>query len=524
MTEVIKNVIDGMERRFKSFDVEWVYYLPESYKKITSTTIREYNNKNDEENSLSSFLLQFVKLNSSPDFLSNLSNIIYVLLEDKKGHEKEKEKEKKENIRPKILYLKNSLEEHKKKIDDFHLYQQDREIFYSLVTNFFDRFSNFKQTIGKHYKYITYEKEIRGGKERTVFNNRISNAWLKCWEILHSFPIVPYYLNRKYKVFCNAEFPGSFIFAIHHYLLTKRINFEYEWVANSLWPDKGTDEGEGGNEGNEIFGDRYGLYKKYKEKWLMDGKKYTGDVMDRQMLEYVKERCQHSIDLYTSDIGIYLDHSTFHLQEELETPLNLGQIVQGLSTLREGGTLICKMFMFFTPFNQSMLSMLNEMFTSFYITKPVTSRPGNSEIYIVGCDYKGYEKNREMINILEESLFDWKEERNKMWLRGGISPSFYLKLVYTAYLIYGQQIRFINENIELAKEMWKLVEKERKEKGHVEKERKKEEIYREMKNVICFENVWKTPFLKKIYERREKEVNNWYNNHSIDFLPLDKHL
>ena len=75
MTEVIKNVIDGMERRFKSFDVEWVYYLPESYKKITSTTIREYNNKNDEENSLSSFLLQFVKLNSSPDFLSNLSNI-----------------------------------------------------------------------------------------------------------------------------------------------------------------------------------------------------------------------------------------------------------------------------------------------------------------------------------------------------------------------------------------------------------------------------------------------------------------
>ena len=57
-------------------------------------------------------------------------------------------------------------------------------------------------------------------------------------------------------IFCNAELPGAFIYAIHHYIQTKT-NTTYDWCANSLLSDD-----------ISILGDEFGLFKRFPEKWF----------------------------------------------------------------------------------------------------------------------------------------------------------------------------------------------------------------------------------------------------------------
>jgi hypothetical protein len=272
----------------------------------------------------------------------------------------------------------------------------------------------------------------------------ITNAFLKCWEMINEFNLIPYNKSDDYTVFCNAEFPGAFIFAIHQYINTYTNNKKYKWFANSLWPgdDKGT-----------ILGDQFNLYKKYPGNWLMNGsKERDGNVLNPQMNDYIHEKLNNKVDLYTSDIGIGLDASNFNLQEELEANLNLGQVLAALLSLKKGGHMICKMFLFFTPFNISLLSLLNEIFEEFYISKPVTSRPANSEIYIIGKRYKGYSQN--LIDKLKYELYNWNQDSPNKTVYN-IKQEFYSRILYASYEIYQRQINFVNLTVKFADYFYK---------------------------------------------------------------------
>ena len=372
------------------------------------------------------------------------------------------------------LALKQLLNQQKDAIDLYHQYDKRKEVYYSKATKLYDRFSTYKMTMKPYY--------------------RISNAWLKCWEMIHAFSLIPDKCPHDFIVFCNAEFPGSFIFAIHHYIQTKSSIRKYQWVANSLWP------GERG-----ILKDEYGLYRKYRERWLMDGEKRSGDVMDPEMLRYLLTGFPypHLVDLYTSDIGIALQHGEFNDQEEMETPLNLGQIVQGLCTLRQGGSMVCKMFEFFSAFNVTLLSLLSGMFDKFYVTKPATSRPANSEIYLVGKGFHGYERHSDTIHVLaNDYLFRWTPEMNRkpIYLHGKeveVARDFYLRIVYASYEIYQRQIRFIQENIRLAEGL--------------------SQAYPDPK-MISVERLRTIPELWKEWEYREAILQDWIRAYPIPEL------
>lgn len=268
--------------------------------------------------------------------------------------------------------------------------------------------------------------------------------------MIQDFKLIPYDHSDNFRVFCNAEFPGAFIFAIHHYIATNTISPLFEWFGNSLWP--------GSDKSGNILGDEFGLYKKYKEKWLMDATYHLGNVTELSTIDHIYNKIGESIDLYTSDIGIGLNIDNFNDQEEIETSLNLGQIICGLVSLKKGGNLVCKMFMFFTPFNISLLSTLNDMFSEFYISKPVTSRPGNSEIYIIGKGYKGYDVSKKKIGELKDFLVQFanaghnirklKEISSKMI--NEVSEDFYLRIVNASYAIYQRQMRYVDMCIKIA--------------------------------------------------------------------------
>jgi hypothetical protein len=201
----------------------------------------------------------------------------------------------------------------------------------------------------------------------------------------------------------------------------------------------------GKGKGNDILGDEYGLYKHYRDHWLMNDQEASGNVMDKVMNDIVVAKLGRKVDLYTSDIGIGLEVKDMNREETIHAPLNLGQSVCALHTLKNGGNMVCKMFLFFKPFTISLLYLLTCTFEEFYICKPMTSRPGNAEIYIVG---KGYKYNEDIIKRLEEVLYSWSEEKVEESLVP-IPDNFYANIVFDLYYIYGRQIQFIKKTTDL---------------------------------------------------------------------------
>nr|XP_056709258.1 cap-specific mRNA (nucleoside-2'-O-)-methyltransferase 1 [Euleptes europaea] len=72
-----------------------------------------------------------------------------------------------------------------------------------------------------------------------------------------------------------------------------------------------------------------------------------------------------------------------NIQEILSKQLTLCQFLTGLSVIRTGGHFVCKTFDLFTPFSVGLVYLLYCCFERVSICKPVTSRPANSERYVV---------------------------------------------------------------------------------------------------------------------------------------------
>ncbi|CAH2256276.1 cap-specific mRNA (nucleoside-2 -O-)-methyltransferase 1, partial [Pelobates cultripes] len=72
-----------------------------------------------------------------------------------------------------------------------------------------------------------------------------------------------------------------------------------------------------------------------------------------------------------------------NIQEILSKQLTLCQFLVGLSVVRTGGHFICKTFDLFTPFSVGLIYLMYCCFERICLFKPVTSRPANSERYIV---------------------------------------------------------------------------------------------------------------------------------------------
>lgn len=229
---------------------------------------------------------------------------------------------------------------------------------YLYISRNIDSYRTLKQTIS-----FKYHMQI------------VTNATIKIFEILSQMRIIN---TNNISAFCNAELPGGFIIGINHYIKMIK-NSTFRWVASSYLSEKGT------------LGDSYGIYEHNINNWLMD-ETMNGDITDidnvLEISRRVHMRFPKGVDLYTSDAGFDTSNN-YNEQEEQTILLNYGQILTGLLTLSLGGTLITKQFTFFTIFNRSLITLLSMLFNELYIVKPVSSRPLNSEVYLVGIGFKG---------------------------------------------------------------------------------------------------------------------------------------
>ena len=384
----------AMVKRFcKNLDIDYLVGLSDSYKKIILNECKK------NKDWLSLFFTRFLtyKYDESKPIIINLS-------------------ETPNNVSDKtITSIHLSLEKELNEIRHKSFRNQD---YHDTVVKFLDQMK-------------FYSKEL---EKRVHIRGSITNAWMKCWEMIHTFKLVPLHHDNTFTIFCNAEFPGAFVLAFNHYIKTYTKNKKYEWYANSIWP---TEELKKRNK--EIYKDSFKLYEKYPHRWLMN-EKNGGDVSKINMIDIIEERLKHKVDLYTSDVA----------EDETHSNIILGQFLCGLKVLKNGGTMVCRMSTFFKPFSMSLLFLLTTMFSDVCITKPMASRAICSECYIIG---KNYTSNPFIINQLETVLINWTDDSVNTFIEP-ITEDFYVKLVYASYYIYDREIHFLKKNMEMTETMY----------------------------------------------------------------------
>jgi 23S rRNA U2552 (ribose-2'-O)-methylase RlmE/FtsJ len=231
----------------------------------------------------------------------------------------------------------------------------------------------------------------------------INRAFYKYWEIINEFEIFEDYNENEIILHC-AEAPGGFIQGTNIYLQIDRI-------IQPLQIDKPDVDEEGftivksKRKTNKY--DNYRIYtislnkdlpqyknynlpsynKNILNKYLCItyGKDNTGDINNLQNIDNIKNIIKKNFYLVTADGG-FDEGNDFNHKEQLHYHLILNEIYSAISMQQTNGHFILKVFDILTETSINLLYLLFQCYQEVYVYKPKTSRPTNSEKYII-CKY-----------------------------------------------------------------------------------------------------------------------------------------
>lgn len=116
----------------------------------------------------------------------------------------------------------------------------------------------------------------------------------------------------------------------------------------------------------------------------------NGNVFEPENIEsltkYIMDETETGVHFMMADGGFSVKGHE-NEQEILSKQLYLCQCLVGLNVVREDGHLVIKLFDLFTPFSVGLVYLMYKCFQKVCIMKPNTSRPANSERYLV-CKWK----------------------------------------------------------------------------------------------------------------------------------------
>jgi 23S rRNA U2552 (ribose-2'-O)-methylase RlmE/FtsJ len=305
--------------------------------------------------------------------------------------------------------------------------------------------------IGNPFELI-YTSYHKNKKKDSISNYQpISRSYFKMWEIYYNFAdkIFSYLSNQDNLVFGHlAEGPGGFMEATYNYRLqrckskvpkdtfygiTLRPNNEYvpDW-----------------NKMKKIFGDKSNIHIEYGNLY------HYQDVKN-----YIRNFQRQKAFIVTADGGF--DYSQdFNGQEINSCQIIYAESVVALNILRRGGTFVCKVFDLFTSSMLKIMYLLFKNFDEVYLYKPDTSRPANSEKYIVCIGYRDILQDDEkeyLLFILQEYQRLQKSNpctENEMYDIEGIRvPNEFVRMIERYNGLYIEQQKFyLQRTIKLAYE------------------------------------------------------------------------
>lgn len=236
----------------------------------------------------------------------------------------------------------------------------------------------------------------------------INRAFFKYWEIIYEFDIFKKY-NDEYILHC-CEAPGGFIQGTNMLVKKEKANKEYDEDGFEIVKKKINKKKIWTISLNKSLSQyrNYNLpsYNKIalnSNVKVVYGEDDTGDITNWENIEYIKKTSNEKFYLITADGG-FDERSDFNNKEVLHYRLILSEIYTAIKLQKKGGVFILKMFDIYTESNYQLLYLLSQCYKQVFIYKPLTSRPTNSEKYIICRDFRICENEREYI-ISELSKF-----------------------------------------------------------------------------------------------------------------------
>ena len=296
--------------------------------------------------------------------------------------------------------------------------------------------------IGNPYEliYTTYNKKKKN--DSISLYSPISRSYFKLWEIFYNFNVFEQFnKNEKYIYAHLAEGPGGFMEATYNYrskiLSTQNLGDIFYGITlkptNDYVPDW--------NKIKKVFNNSPNINIEY-------GNLYNIDDVNNYLKIFKKKKAHFA----TADGGF--DYSTdFNRQEVNSCKIIYSETVIALNVLRKGGSFVCKVFDLFSYSMVQIMYLLYSSFEKVIIYKPETSRPANSEKYIVCINF--YDNiSQENKNKLIENIKVWNditnEENTAMFENIKIEADFLHKLSEHNLKYIEYQMHYLKNTIKLS--------------------------------------------------------------------------
>ena len=251
----------------------------------------------------------------------------------------------------------------------------------------------------------------------------VGNSFLKLWEILSSFNIIPY-SAKQFKVFHLAEPTGQMIICAKYWAERKCSSLDmknYDWLANTFNPyntnntNNINSKNTTGNIDNSQ-GDEYELIKNNYNRWLWGGDN-SGDITNSDNIKSImndiknkwlsRSNNSNKLDLIISD-GSILPNNT---DELFRQKFELAKVISVIACSSIGGSCCIKHYIpYKTVYNYdtvdtadilessgffiNYLYLYYVVFDSIRLFKPHTSNADTTEFYIIGKGFTGIENSQ----------------------------------------------------------------------------------------------------------------------------------
>lgn len=259
----------------------------------------------------------------------------------------------------------------------------------------------------KNVSIISYDVE-----EKTGLYPIFSRAYFKLWEIISELDVLKglQYQDQAIRIANLAEGPGGFIQCLidyrnqqHHQVWKKDC-----YHAITLRADQAKVMDWNSAKSEQYFSKRikegYNIHLSYG--------KSDGNLLDINNIRQFTQDYTGQCHLITADGGIELEtDEEYAIQELANAKLFFAEIITALTMQKLDGSFILKIYDIYYQLTLQMIQILSCYYDQIVIVKPRTSRPANSEKYLVCKRFNGIAP--EQLTQLYDVLVRWVETESK---------------------------------------------------------------------------------------------------------------
>lgn len=276
-----------------------------------------------------------------------------------------------------------------------------------------------------------YELINQTGSKGISAVNPISRSYFKLLEIIHDFKLV---VPSRDKIVYGAiaEGPGGFVECFLRF--RKKYFHGRHDVVQCMTLKSDSNDVPNWNKADNLF-------NKHQVK-VTYGKDGTGNLYNPENIDaFRKEIGGNVADLVTADGGF--DYSVdFNKQEQMSSKLIFCELICALAINKKGGNFVLKIFDIYTKMTVKILYLINLFYDEVILTKPHTSRPANSEKYIVCKSFRGI--TQEQLQHFYMMIDEWNqcEDIQKQYVSdigGLVVPENYVQALHQYNLYCAKQ-------------------------------------------------------------------------------------